>query len=48
MNGAQISHFNYVGDSVLGNKTHLAAGAITSNLKLNNSKVVVRSGESSF
>ena len=30
---AQIPHYNYVGDSILGKKTHLGAGAITSNLK---------------
>lgn len=32
-NGAQISHYNYVGDSILGYKAHLGAGAILSNLK---------------
>lgn len=37
MNGVQSPHFNYVGDSVLGNKSHLAAGVITSNLKLDSS-----------
>ena len=34
-NGCQIPHFNYVGDSILGAKVHLAAGVIVSNLKLN-------------
>ena len=34
-NGAQVPHFNYVGDSILGHKAHLGAGAILSNLKLN-------------
>jgi NDP-sugar pyrophosphorylase family protein len=33
--GCQIPHFNYVGDSILGAKVHLAAGVILSNLKLN-------------
>jgi UDP-N-acetylglucosamine diphosphorylase / glucose-1-phosphate thymidylyltransferase / UDP-N-acetylgalactosamine diphosphorylase / glucosamine-1-phosphate N-acetyltransferase / galactosamine-1-phosphate N-acetyltransferase len=33
--GCQVPHFNYVGDSVLGAKVHLAAGVIVSNLKLN-------------
>ncbi|HEY8463863.1 MAG TPA: UDP-N-acetylglucosamine pyrophosphorylase [Bacillota bacterium] len=33
-NEAEIPHFNYVGDSVLGYKAHLGAGAIVSNLKL--------------
>lgn len=33
-NGAQVPHFNYVGDSILGHKAHLGSGAIISNLKL--------------
>ncbi len=33
-NGAQVSHFNYVGDSILGHKSHLGAGAKVSNVKL--------------
>jgi NDP-sugar pyrophosphorylase family protein len=33
-NGCQVPHFNYVGDSILGAKAHLAAGVIVSNLKL--------------
>ena len=32
-NGAQVPHFNYVGDSILGYQTHLGAGVICSNLK---------------
>jgi NDP-sugar pyrophosphorylase family protein len=32
-NGAQVPHFNYVGDSILGAKAHLGAGVICSNLK---------------
>jgi NDP-sugar pyrophosphorylase family protein len=32
-NGSQVPHFNYVGDSILGHKTHLGAGVIISNLK---------------
>lgn len=31
--GVQVPHYNYVGDSVLGYKSHLGAGAITSNVK---------------
>ena len=34
MDGVQAPHFNYVGDSVLGNRAHLGAGAICSNLRL--------------
>ena len=32
--GAQVPHFNYVGDSILGYKAHMGAGAVTSNLKI--------------
>lgn len=31
--GVQVPHYNYVGDSILGYKAHMGAGAITSNLK---------------
>ena len=37
----QIPHYNYVGDSILGYKSHLGAGAITSNVKNDKSNVVV-------
>lgn len=40
-NGAQVPHFNYVGDCVLGHKAHLGAGAALSNLKLDGSTVWV-------
>ena len=42
--GAQAPHFNYVGDSILGYKSHLGAGAITSNLKSDKSPVTVNWG----
>jgi len=42
---AQIPHFNYVGDSILGYKSHLGAGVILSNVKLDHSEVTVASGE---
>ncbi len=32
-NGCQVPHFNYVGDSILGHRSHLGAGAILSNVK---------------
>lgn len=38
---AEISHFNYVGDSVVAPKAHMSAGSITSNLKLDSSQVNV-------
>jgi NDP-sugar pyrophosphorylase family protein len=33
-NGAQVPHYNYVGDSILGHKAHLGAGVKISNVKL--------------
>ncbi|MGD9897334.1 MAG: UDP-N-acetylglucosamine diphosphorylase [Candidatus Methylacidiphilaceae bacterium] len=48
LNGAQVPHFNYVGDSILGAHTHLGAGAILSNLRLRGDEVRVRFGEEVF
>ncbi len=41
-NDVQVPHFNYVGDSILGHKAHLGAGAITSNVKSDKSEVSVK------
>lgn len=41
-NGAQVPHFNYVGDSILGYKAHMGAGAVTSNLKSDKTLVTIR------
>lgn len=41
-------HFNYVGDSVLGKKAHLGAGAVTSNLKSDRTPVTVKIDGVSF
>jgi len=38
---AQVPHFNYVGDSILGFKAHLGAGVILSNVKLDHSEIGV-------
>ena len=38
---AQIPHFNYVGDSIIGHKGHLGAGVILSNVKLDHSEILV-------
>lgn len=38
----QTSHYNYVGDSILGNKAHLGAGAITSNFRLDHKPIRLR------
>lgn len=40
----QVPHYNYVGDSVLGYKSHLGAGSITSNVKSDKTNVVLKSG----
>ncbi len=37
--GVQVPHFNYVGDSILGYRAHLGAGAVTSNVKSDRSEV---------
>ncbi len=42
MNQVQVPHYNYVGDSVLGFKSHMGAGSITSNVKSDRSLVTVR------
>ena len=41
----QVPHFNYVGDSILGYKSHMGAGSVTSNVKSDNSLVTVREGD---
>ncbi|MBQ4528250.1 MAG: UDP-N-acetylglucosamine pyrophosphorylase [Clostridia bacterium] len=41
----QIPHFNYVGDSILGYKSHLGAGAVTSNVKSDKSSVSIKNGK---
>lgn len=44
-NKVQVPHYNYVGDSVLGYKSHMGAGSITSNVKSDKKVVVVKAGE---
>lgn len=41
----QVPHYNYVGDSVLGNKAHMGAGSICSNLKSDGKNIVVHGDE---
>ena len=41
----QVPHYNYVGDSILGYKSHMGAGSITSNVKSDKTLVTVRSGD---
>jgi NDP-sugar pyrophosphorylase family protein len=45
LDGVQVPHYSYVGDSVLGNKAHLGAGAICSNLRLDQAGVMVKDFE---
>ena len=40
----QVPHYNYVGDSILGYKSHMGAGAITSNVKSDKKNVVIKNG----
>ncbi len=40
----QVPHYNYVGDSILGYRSHMGAGSITSNVKSDRTQVVVKSG----
>lgn len=40
----QVPHYNYVGDSILGYKSHMGAGSLTSNVKSDQTPVVVKDG----
>lgn len=42
-NKVQVPHYNYVGDSILGFKSHMGAGSITSNVKSDKTLVTVKS-----
>ena len=42
--GVQVPHYNYVGDSILGHKSHMGAGSITSNVKGDKKLVVIKNG----
>lgn len=41
----QVPHYNYVGDSILGYKSHMGAGSVTSNVKSDKTLVTVKNGE---
>lgn len=43
--GAEVPHFNYVGDSILGHKAHLGAGVILSNVRLDRREVTIATPE---
>ena len=41
----QVPHYNYVGDSILGYRSHMGAGSLTSNVKSDKTLVVVKDGD---
>ena len=43
-NKVQVPHYNYVGDSILGYKSHMGAGSITSNVKSDKTLIAVKNG----
>ena len=43
--GTQLPHYNYVGDSIVGYRAHLGAGATVSNLRLDKRSVIIRAEE---
>ena len=45
LDNVQVPHFNYVGDSVLGNGSHLGAGSVCSNLKNDGKNIVIHYGD---
>jgi acetyltransferase-like isoleucine patch superfamily enzyme len=48
MDGVQVPHFSYVGDSILGNGAHLGAGAICSNYRLDQKPVSGRTADRTY
>jgi UDP-N-acetylglucosamine diphosphorylase / glucose-1-phosphate thymidylyltransferase / UDP-N-acetylgalactosamine diphosphorylase / glucosamine-1-phosphate N-acetyltransferase / galactosamine-1-phosphate N-acetyltransferase len=44
-NDAEVPHYNYVGDSILGHKAHLGAGVILSNVRLDRQQISIASAE---
>ena len=45
LDGVQTPHYNYIGDSILGNKAHTGAGVVCSNLKADGSNIVIHGQE---
>jgi len=48
LDAVQVPHLSYVGDSVLGNRAHLGAGAVCSNLRLDQRNVVIRASDGAY
>jgi NDP-sugar pyrophosphorylase family protein len=47
-NNAEVPHYNYVGDSILGYHAHMGAGSITSNIKADRTNIVIKGKEKSY
>lgn len=47
-NKVQVPHYNYVGDSILGYKSHMGAGSITSNVKSDKKLIVINNIETNM
>ena len=45
---AQLPHYNYAGDSIIGYRAHMGAGAIASNLRLDKNDVVIKNADGEF
>jgi NDP-sugar pyrophosphorylase family protein len=48
MDRVETAHYNYVGDSILGSHSHLGAGAICSNLRLDRQPITIRTADAVF
>ena len=46
--GVQVPHYNYVGDSILGYKSHMGAGAIASNFRLDHKNIVIKDDDEKY
>ena len=44
-NNVQVPHYNYIGDSILGFKSHMGAGSITSNIKSDKKPIIIKNGK---
>ena len=44
-NNVQVPHYNYVGDSILGFKSHMGASSITSNIKSDKKPIIIKNGK---
>ena len=48
ISNCEVPHFNYVGDSILGNKAHLGAGVILANLRLDKNNIIMDKQETNL